>query len=144
MLILYFVIGVAAKVCMFPQEEIFPIYSWALFSSIPTTAYRYDVVIHSAKGTPLKKSLFYTEAGTYVPHPQKIAVFVILQAWGKAIAKNDVSMARKQQAIFESIYLYPNTTYQLVNTRYNPLTRWKTKQAKITEYLTSIIEFNRN
>lgn len=130
-LIVYFVIGITAKLYTFPKEEVFPIYSWSLFSKVPNTIYRYDIQILTSRGAKLPKPLLYREAKKFVPNTDDISVYITIQAWGKALRMKKYLEANKQQHVFEKLHLYPDTKYQLTQIKYNPIERWKNNTIRI-------------
>lgn len=128
---MYFLVGMSARIFVLPKEEIFPIFSWSLFSYVPSVVYNYDVQILRYKNLEMKPPILYHEAEKIVPKAQEISAYIVIQAWGKALAKKDYEQAKKQQAIFERIYLLPKTKYQVVLIKYNPITRWQNNTMNI-------------
>ncbi len=97
------------------QTELFPIYSWDLFSYIPAHTSEFAIRITVINGETLDPPLYFNEATRYVPAAKTIEAFALIQRFGNAIYTNNGDAALLQQQ-FESLYLQHLATvnYDLV------------------------------
>jgi len=104
------------------QTEYFPIYSWDLFSSIPSHSAMFAVRLTHINGKPLDPPRYFNEATAYIPAAKSIDAFALIQRFGRAIYEGDAGAAGLR-AQFEAHYLDSgdDITYELVIRAYDPL-----------------------
>ncbi len=97
------------------QSELFPIYSWDLFSYVPTHTSEFAIRITAINGEPLDLPLYFNEATKYIPAAQTIEAFALIQRFGNAVYTNNSDAVTLQQQ-FEALYLQQLETvsYELV------------------------------
>lgn len=97
------------------QTELFPIYSWDLFSYIPAHTAEFAIRITAVNGKTLDPPLYFNEATQYIPAAQTIEAFALIQRFGNAVYTNKSDAVTLQEQ-FESLYLQQLETvsYELV------------------------------
>lgn len=113
------------------QKEIFPFFSWDLFSLVPQREMTdYSVRIVAVDGVRLPKPVFYAEAGSRVENAGSITAYRHQQSMGRAAAKQDEAALAKLVDSFESNHLLRGRTYdyELVQRHYDPVARWRKRQ----------------
>jgi hypothetical protein len=117
------VIGYAAL--PLPGNELFPFYSWSMFSKVPSEQNAYVVVIHEVGGKPLSPAKEFQEASGLVNSPQSVVAHQVIQKLGLAYRKGNAKEQTEVRKLFEKNYLSIGTRYELASMNYDPLTRWK-------------------
>lgn len=117
------VIGYAAL--PLPGNEIFPFYSWSMFSKVPTEQNNYVVFIHEVGGKQLIPAKEFQEASGIVNSPQSVVAHQVIQKLGLAYRRGDHKEQTEMRVLFEKNYLSVGTRYELASMNYDPLTRWK-------------------
>ena len=97
------------------HSELFPIYSWDLFSYIPAHTSEFAIRFTAIDGVTLDPPLYFNEATKYIPTAQTIEAFALIQRFGNAVYTNSSEMTMLQQQ-FEALYLQQLETvsYDLV------------------------------
>lgn len=117
------VIGYAAL--PLPGNEIYPFYSWSMFSKVPSQQNNYVVFIHEVGGKPITPAKEFQEAIGIVNSPQSVVAHQVIQKLGLAYRKGDHQAQMEIRSLFEKNYLSIGTRYELACMNYDPLTRWK-------------------
>jgi hypothetical protein len=108
-----------------PGNELFPFYSWSMFSLVPSEKNAFTVFIHEVNGQPLLPPREFQQAGQLVHAPHSVVAYKVIQKLGDAY-KNGTPQAQAQmKELFEKNYLPQPMRYALVHMNYDPLTRWK-------------------
>lgn len=110
------------------RYEIFPIFSWDLFSYVPYELIDYGVKITRVGDSTPEPSLYYEAAGSFFPDAQSITAYTNIQVLGHAVewgTDADVQRARQQ---FEHLHLnnIAPVHYEVWKRRSRPLLRWQT------------------
>jgi len=97
------------------QREYFPIYSWDLFSYIPSRTSEFAIRFTAINGERLDPPLYFNEASQYISSAQTIEAFALIQRFGNAIY-TDSSDGDLLQEQFGSLYLnqFDQVDYDLV------------------------------
>lgn len=127
-LILYFVGGLLSLLT--PKQEIFPLYSWFLFAKVPSKEEKYALLIVSSQSKNLVKPIFFEEAGNTVKYSSSISAQRVIQMLGEGFEKRREEQVQTSKKILEERFLHPDTTYQLMKIKYDPLERKKFKKIK--------------
>lgn len=116
-----------------PGNEIFPFYSWTMFSLVPAQESEYVVLITEFQGKPVRPPQEFQRAGDMVVNHASIVAYRDIQNMGLAYEANDSKLFQHYQSLFEQNYLLPQTHYELDKTTYDPLTRWRTGKSALTQ-----------
>lgn len=125
-LILYPII--ALSTIGLPQRELFPFFSWELFSYIPAdTITSYGIRFSSANGESLAQPIYFEEAKHLTPYADSVDAFVTLQSLGNAIAQNDAQQTAATQQLLQGTYFGDMSAaeYAIVRRRFDLLERWR-------------------
>jgi hypothetical protein len=109
-----------------PHQEVFPVYSWFLFSLVPQQQTRYALLLREIRGKILEKPLYYEEADGLVPAPHSVTAYELVQQFGAATQSHDEEQQQRLRRVLESNSLPPRTRYDLMEITFDPLTRWRT------------------
>ena len=120
------------------RREIFPLYSWFLFSLVPTRTVAYDVLVREASGRAYEPPASYRRAGEAVRNSQSIVTYRTIQDLGRAVeAGQEAEAARLRRSLEARFSAWP-VRYDLVKVRSdNPLEHWKTGQPQHSDTLAS-------
>jgi hypothetical protein len=130
-LVLYFVVGLASLAT--PRQEIFPIYSWFLFATVPNQDEKYDVRIYSVGHYKMETPVFYNDgAANIVLDPHSITAYKIIQKMGEAYTRDQMKEFRRYRKLFEKNALWSNTDYEIVKVSYDPIQRWETGKTDVS------------
>ena len=122
------------------RREIFPLYSWFLFSLVPTSTVAYDVLVREAGGRAYDPPVSYRRTSDGVlRNPHSIDAYRTVQDLGRAVENGqDVAKTVRLRRAFESRFNAWPVRYDLVKVRSdNPLEHWKTGQTQHSEPLAS-------
>ncbi len=123
-LVAVLVIGYAA--IPLPGNEIFPFYSWTMFSLVPAEQNGFAVFILEEGGNVLNPPLEFQQAGSRVGGQNSVVAYRDIQNMGKAYLAGDTQRFEELRQLFEKNYIHVGTRYQLMKMNYDPITRWKT------------------
>jgi hypothetical protein len=123
-LAVYFVIGLITEV--YPGREVFPFFSWFLFTLAPQAGERYALILHEVNGTVVDPPRIYQDADGLVPNVQSDKMAELIQRLGAAIEQGETGQERQFRQLLEANYLFPNTRYDIVRIDFDPVVRWKT------------------
>lgn len=123
--ILYFVIGNFSWYRY--QIEIFPIYSWDLFSYIPNLATDYGLKINAINHTDLDQPAYFQELNNYFDEADSIIAVTVIQNLGHAIENNDAEAIDNLRLQIESIYFsnHDHVQYEITKRTYYANERWR-------------------
>ena len=93
LVILYFLIGNITWAAW--DLEIFPIYSWDLFSYIPNLSIDYGLKINAIDGTYLDQPIYFQDAKDIFNNTESIIAFNVIQTLGEAIEINNLEKAEE-------------------------------------------------
>lgn len=119
-------------------REIFPIFSWSLFSNIPANASRLDVVITGIGDEQLEPAYYYDMGDEFRPAKARNASFFkAARRLMLAIESGDAELIDSIRRTFESNYLadQSHVRYKLVVTRSDPIERWRGQAPEIVEVI---------
>lgn len=86
------------------QRDFFPIYSFDLFSYVPSRTSEFAIRFTTINGHRLDTLLYFNSAGTYIPAAQTIEAFALIQRFGNAVYTNS-GEAKALRDQFEAHYL---------------------------------------
>lgn len=122
----YLVIGYTTWALRMP--EIFPIYSWDLFSYTPTEIKTdYSLRIVKINGQPLQPPVYFEQGRRWFSKANTIEASVVIQALGQAAKEGDPKRVTDVRVSLEPLFLAGagRVEYDVVERRYNPLQRWQ-------------------
>ncbi|MEM8861795.1 MAG: hypothetical protein AAGD96_26025 [Chloroflexota bacterium] len=124
--ILYFVIGNFSWGVF--RHEIYPIFSWELFSLVPNLEVDYGLQIISMNESSLEKPTYFQELPNDFKDAESIIAFFVIQDLGKAIDANDQEAIIDLRDQIETTFFSSknNVEYAVVKRSYHPVDRWKT------------------
>ena len=123
---------IATAVCLrlvFDTKEIFPIFSWSLFSVIPTSPHEdIGVLVTEIDGNPLNPYADFMTAKNLFSQAGSIEAYYVIQRLGKAVLAQDDQTENSSRRLLEGQYVdgfKSNLKYRIVKRRYDPIERWK-------------------
>lgn len=119
----YFVGGMLTL--LHPRQEVFPVFSWFLFSLAPQRQTRYAILLHEVRGQVLERARLYSEADGLVSDPHNVVVDILIQDFGASEVDGQAAKQREFRRLMEANYLPPRTRYELVKITFDPLARLK-------------------
>jgi len=132
----YSILGIYFK-NKFPNKwEVFPVFSWSLFSWTPNKMKEFVVEIHSIKGEKLKKSKFFHEMRKYFPKANSPTPSILLRRLGRSLRYKRKKKAQKLRNLFEKRFLLSKNSpirYSLIKRYYKPLERWNDRNSFLTK-----------
>jgi hypothetical protein len=114
-----------------PQREVFPVYSWFLFSLVPQSGSQYGLLLKEVDGQELAPPVLYQDAEGWIETPHSVTVFKLVQQLGAAL-EHDGPDAQRFRELLENEWLLPQTRYEIVTINVDPIARWKTGEYAIT------------
>ena len=126
----YFVGGLLTL--LLPQREVFPVYSWFLFSLVPQSGPQYGLLLKEVDGQELGPPVLYQDAEGWIETPHSETVFKLVQQLGEALEHQDVAV-KKYRELLDHEWLPPRTRYELVTINTDPIKRWKRGEYEITQ-----------
>lgn len=107
-----------------PTYELFPFYSWSMFSEVPNDKVSFLVYVEGVNGEDFKEPILFQKAGKYVRGTGDINVQKFIQNFGKAVFEKDSEAVGKLRPLFEKKYLKGRVKYSVVREVMDPLKRW--------------------
>lgn len=123
--LLYFLVGNGAW--LWGYREIYPIFSWDLFSYVPNDVVDFGLRITKTGDVVLDPPVYFEAATDLIPDAQSIVAYTNIQALGLAIlADQPVELAEAAYKV-EALHLANllPVDYEIVRRRYAPLERWR-------------------
>jgi hypothetical protein len=123
----YVTLGIFARIVLRSQGELFPIYTWALFSRVPNEQREFALRIRAVGCKVLESPLYFQDAGQWFRQAESISAYVSIQKLGSAVLANDIVEIDKVRRLLESVYLRgpEGVRYEVVERKFNPMDRWK-------------------
>lgn len=119
------------------QREIFPIFSWELFSTVPTEVTDYEVKFLKAGDQMFTPPLAFEQAGDLVVDPHSITAYANIQALGQALETGSEPQINAARQHFESLGLKRAVpvTYAVLKQKTAPIARWQTDGLENEEFI---------
>ena len=142
-LIAYSIVGIILQLFVSGRNEIFPVFSWALFSRVPNKIIEYNIVITSVDGQPLHTVLTYNKASEWFTKSNSINAYYVIQTLGRAVYSGDANQVKEVRKYFEPLYLGDVNTveYELIKLTIDPL---KLKKYGLVENIQNLASFEYN
>ncbi len=112
------------------SPEIFPFFSWDLFSSVPQpVASNYGLRIHEVDGQILHEPIYFEHADRFFRNAKSIEAFTLIQNLGHAISTRNTTEAETIRQMLEMTHLQDASTlsYEVVFRRFDVIERWQGK-----------------
>ncbi|MBI2902472.1 MAG: hypothetical protein HYY12_02645 [Candidatus Methylomirabilis oxyfera] len=124
----YAAAAVVIKGALRHEREIFPIFSWSLYSTVPREAAEYGVRIFEVGGETLNPPLFFEDARAFFPYVNQAQLFMTVQSLGRALESDNTEAIKTYRRLLERHHLRGRGVihYEIVRRRFNTLTRWVT------------------
>ncbi len=127
MLAVYFVAGSISQKMLPGVDEIFPFFGWSLFSRVPNTATRYEVIVSRHNRQDVDPPEPYLKARLELVKGSRHLGRKVIQLLGTALEEGDRKRADELQRLFEGSYLAGHDVrYEVVWESYDPLEKWRT------------------
>lgn len=122
----YAAAALVLKVTLRRDGEVFPVFSWSLYSTVPGEDTDYAVRILSVGGKALDPPLFLQEARSFFTGTEPTAAFMTMQRLGDALEKRDADEVKAHRRLLEEHHLRGQGVirYEIVRRRFNTLARW--------------------
>ena len=143
-LISYSFLGVVLQLFISGRNEIFPVFSWALFAKVPNKIDEYSIRIISVNGKPLQKVVSYNNASRWFTKSNSVNAYYTIQTLGRAVSSGNAVKVQEIRKYFEPLYLGDVKTvkYDLIKRSFNPLIFKKYGLVENIQYITSF-EYHR-
>ena len=132
-----FSLGVRGK-----RLDIFPIFSWTLFSKVRETRTDYTIVIHQHNGQVFNPGIPMEKLSPSMIKSKNSMVNTALKNMADAYFKNNQEELTKYRNIFEKNFLKGQIEYELLQEKYFLLNRYRT--AETAEIKQTSLGFFRN
>jgi hypothetical protein len=113
------------------RQEVYPVFSWSLFSRIPNNQSWFAVRLLTQRGEGLADAPFFEEAAGLVRNPQSIAAQHVIRRLGNAVVRGDSVEEADARRLLEEVYLVPDLEYELVRIEFDPLRRWQDREQHV-------------
>lgn len=118
------------------RREIFPLFSWFLFSLVPGKSTGYDILIKEVQGRPVTPALPYRQATQFFSSGHSVVIYRAIQELGKAVKENDEDAVKVLRTSIEKFFYMKPVQYDLVKIHFqNPLQRWRTQEQPLQSQL---------
>ncbi|MCB0167155.1 MAG: hypothetical protein KDI79_23200 [Anaerolineae bacterium] len=124
----------------FYRKEIFPLFSWQLFSHVSAEKVDFGLRVTHIDDRPLNKPVYFEEAPALFPDAGSIVAYSNIQALGQAIEANRLETVGQLKIQFENRYLShdQSLTYEIVKRKFIPIDRRKSGDFVSEETLTTL------
>jgi hypothetical protein len=124
----YATAAIVIKGALRHEREIFPLFSWSLYSTVPREAADYGVRILEVGGRTLNPPLLVEEARPRFPHANQRQLLMAVQSLGRALDGGDTEAVRAYRRLIERHHLRGRGVvhYEVIHRRFNTLARWRT------------------
>lgn len=115
-------------------SEVFPIFSWFLFSQVPPEKVTvYNIIIHKHNEQIFNPGIPFEEADQSMARSNKNAVVqTLINKMGNSYRRNQQEEFTKFRQVFEKNHLKGQIEYELVKEKYSLLERFKTGESEQT------------
>jgi hypothetical protein len=126
-LALYFVIGVCVNY-LTPTREVYPFFSWNLFSGIPNVGHETVLEILLYEGTEYDPPLQAAENAFVFQYAHQTPNYYrpLITDLGNAIKSHDAPRIADDRKKLERVFPPSPVRYRIVEITYDPLERWNT------------------
>lgn len=125
----YFLVGMITG--FLGAKEIYPFFSWNLFSYVPNMTSEYAIIVYEYDDITLSPPQLYQQAKGILRQSNSITAYYLIQDFGRAYENKERGEAERLQKLFEANYIEAPAKYRLIRIFFNPLERWKTGKYQI-------------
>jgi hypothetical protein len=128
----YAAAAVVIKAAIRHEREIFPLFSWSLYSTVPREAVDYGMRILEVDGRRLNPPLLVEEVRPRFPHANQRQLLMAVQSLGRALDGGNTEAVRAYRRLVERHHLRGRGVirYEIVYRRFNTLARWTRGELK--------------
>jgi hypothetical protein len=111
----------------FRHREVFPIFSWSLFSQVQSSRSDFAVLITQIGNRTFEPPIELKNADQWFPRGGHIRSYITIQNMGNAFLRRDRRTLEISRRILESNYMNgpaEPVKYLLISRRYDPIERW--------------------
>lgn len=119
----YFLIGIGSHFLL--HREVFPIFSWFLFSRTPNQVTRFTIIIFKHNDNILDPPVLFNEAPQSIASSRDINANITINNFGFAYVQNHRERIDEKQKLVEDAYLNGEVEYGLVRETYDPYEKYK-------------------
>ena len=134
-LIFYFIAGSVSQKLLPGVDEIFPLFGWSLFSTVPNHSHRYSVLVHEHNGLELEPPLVFLQAPDSVMTGNRYIATKVVRALGAALDRGDAAEAERHRRMLEETYFLGSGRYEIVFESFDPLEKWRTGDSRVRRSL---------
>ena len=127
-LFLPFLIGIGSQLLI--KREIFPIFSWFLFSRTPNQETHFKIVIYKHNNQTLNPPISFHQAPQSIAQSGVISATFVIDKLGNSYLQGKQEDIKKQRQILENNYLNGNVEYELIRESFDPIKKWKYNQVE--------------
>lgn len=122
----YFIVGNGARYWL--GREIYPIFSWELFSYVPNELVDYGLRVTQVDHKVLPKAVYFEAAPSLFSDAQSIIAYNNIQALGQLLDAHQADNAQAARIKVEQQHLHiaHALSYEIIRRSSIPLVRWKT------------------
>lgn len=106
-------------------SEIYPFFSWFLFSKVPVKRDQYEIWVHRFANHDFTPAREYQSLGGTLPYAGSPVSYAVIQRMGEALKKGDEQAFEKLRVFFEEVMLPAPCTYDLTVISAAPLERYR-------------------
>ena len=130
-LIFYFSVGLFARYLSDGVEDVYPFFSWFLFSKVPARIQiDFAIRIHEFAEKRFEPPIFFEKAkGIYDKTSYSTTDYYhLVQLLGMSLQSNRMNEVKRLRRELEKNFLSYPVVYEVVELKFNPIERWKTGQ----------------
>lgn len=124
----YALAAVAIKAAFRHEREVFPLFSWSLYSTVPREEADYGVRILAVGGQTVDPPLFFEDARSFFPYVNQSQLMMTVQPLGRALDSGNTEAAARYRLLLERHHLRGRGVvhYEIARRAFNTLARWTT------------------
>lgn len=126
LLVSYFLIGMGSEFVL--GKEIFPIFSWFLFSETPNQIVNFKIVLYSHNDKTLQPPVPFHQAPASMANAGDINANVVINDLGSSFLQGKSAQINEHRKILENNYMKGQVEYGLIKETYNPIQKWNSDQ----------------
>ena len=124
----YFLLGIGSHFLL--RREIFPVFSWFLFSRTPNKTTQFTIVIFEHNGQILEPPVLFNEAPDSIARSGDIDANTVINSLGISYIQNNQEEVSEKRNLIEDVYLKGSVEYGLVKQTYDPILKYKFNQTE--------------
>jgi hypothetical protein len=127
------VAAVTIKATFRHEREVFPLFSWSLYSTVPREEADYGVRVLTVGGQALDPPLFFEDARSFFPYVNQSQLMMTVQLLGRALDSGNAEAVKRYRRLVERHHLRGRGVvhYEIVRRAFNTLARWATGKFRV-------------